>query len=191
MMNQITELSLVTRRYLETFDQIFSALVQGMTSAPLTDSISHNFISQMIPHHRAAIEMSKNLLQYTTDIPLQNIALGIVSEQTKSIEDMQKALPACALLKNSQADVRRYQQETSRIMYTMFTGMASAPRTNCLNSDFMEEMIPHHRGAIAMSKNALRYRICPGLVPILNAIITSQERGVAQMERLLRKRSGC
>ena len=39
----------------------------------------------MIPYHEAAIEMSKNILQYTAFIPLQNIAQGIIEKQTQSI----------------------------------------------------------------------------------------------------------
>ena len=38
-------------------------------------------------------------------------------------------------------------------------------------------MIPHHQGAIRMSENALRYLLCPGLIPLLDAIIVSQKKG--------------
>ncbi|MFR1761526.1 DUF305 domain-containing protein, partial [Frisingicoccus sp.] len=68
----------------------------------------------------------------------------------------------------------------------MFCDMGNARVTNQVNCDFMWEMIPHHRGAVEMSKNALRYHICPELRPILEAIITSQERGIRQMCHLLR-----
>ncbi len=61
-----------------------------MKNARMTNSISYNFIVQMIPHHQAAIDMSRNILQYTTCVALQDIAMGIVEEQTKSIENMQK-----------------------------------------------------------------------------------------------------
>ena len=65
-------------RYLNRFYSILDRMIQDMTNARLGNSISVNFMTQMIPHHRAAIEMSQNLLQYTTNIPLQNIALQIV-----------------------------------------------------------------------------------------------------------------
>ena len=82
MANQ--RLSNVAKAYLCRFYEILEQMIEDMTGAELTDSLSHNFIVQMIPHHMAAIEMSENLLQYTTCVPLQNIALNIIVEQTKS-----------------------------------------------------------------------------------------------------------
>lgn len=181
-----TELSNVTKNYLCRFYQILDEMIEGMGSAPQTDSISHNFIVQMIPHHRAAIEMSRNLLQYTTCVPLQRIAERIVEEQTKSIADMQEALCACARLANTEQERCLYARRFGEITRTMFAEMGSACASNAINADFMREMIPHHRGAIRMSENALRFPICPALTPILRAIIVSQREGVREMERLLR-----
>lgn len=175
-----------TKKYLCRYDGILDEMIDGMTGAELTDSVSHNFIVQMIPHHRAAIEMSENLLQYTTLVPLQRIAQGIVKEQAKSIEDMQRALPHCAQLVNSEQDLCLYDRQFQHITQTMFSRMRNACSDNSINANFMREMIPHHQGAIQMSKNALRYPICPELDPILSAIITSQEKGVRQMQHLLR-----
>ena len=65
-----------------------------------------------------------------------------------------------------------------QITQTMFSQMCNACSDNNINADFMREMIPHHQGAIKMSKNVLQYPICPELDSILQAIITSQEKGV-------------
>ena len=89
------------KNYLCHFYEILDEMIAGMTTAKRTDSISHNFRRQMIPHHRAAIEMSRNLLQYNTFIPLQNIATHIITSQTKSIENMEAALDCCSALKNT------------------------------------------------------------------------------------------
>lgn len=185
-MNHQHRLSNVTKNYLAAFHCILDEMIEGMTSAELTDSISHNFIVQMIPHHRAAIRMSENILQYTTNIPLQDIATGIITAQTKSIADMKEILCSCSRSGNSNRDVCLYQRRMNQIMQVMFTDMEMACSTNEINADFMREMIPHHRGAVEMSKNTLRYDICPELIPILDAIITSQERGICQMQQLLR-----
>lgn len=186
-MDQQQRFSNVTNAYLRRFYEILEDMESGMCGAELNDSLSHNFIVQMIPHHRAAIEMSRKLLQYTTCLPLQKIAEQIVMEQTRSIEKMEAALGSCSALANTRADLLAYKNAFCSITGTMFTGMKNARPSNSINISFMREMIPHHEGAIRMSENALRFPICPALVPILRAIITSQERGVRQMQALLHR----
>lgn len=175
----------VTSAYLSRFGEILDTMIDAMTAAPLTESISHNFIVQMIPHHQAAIEMSDNILQYTTDIPLQQIAQTIITEQTKSIENMQSLLARCAQQSNSEANLRRYEGRFRQITQMMFAQMRCSCADNNINANFMREMIPHHRGAVRMSENALQYPICAQLKPIVQTIIQSQERGIRQMQCLL------
>lgn len=176
--------------YLCEFKRILEKMICGMTGAELNDSISHNFIVQMIPHHMAAIEMSRNVLKYISNEELSEIAEGIITEQTKSIKNMEKILNNCTDKTNCCRDVQRYQRTVGQIMNTMFSEMKVAYSDDRICCDFMREMIPHHMGAVRMSKNALRFDICPELKPILDAIITSQEKGICQMTKLLR-RLGC
>ena len=184
-MDNACRLSENAKAYLSVFQDILDKMKREMTGAGLTDSISRNFIVQMLPHHRAAIEMSKNILRYTTSLSLQEIAAGIVEEQTKSIENMRQIERACAKCRNSERDQRLYRRQTDQILRTMFVDMGGAAGSNRINCDFMREMIPHHKGAVEMSKNALRFELCPELTPILEAIIASQEKGIDQMQKLL------
>lgn len=185
-MNRSCRFSDVTKDYLGAFYHILDNMIQGMTEAELTDSISHNFITQMIPHHRGAIEMSKNILRYTTNVQVQDIAAGIVEEQTKSIHNMQSILCRCKGNINSEQDVCLYQSRMEQIMQTMFLDMRNARTINDINCNFMREMIPHHRGAVEMVSNAMRYDVCEELIPIMQAIYTSQRKGILQMQKLLR-----
>ena len=174
-----------SREYLMSYYRILEEMIQGMCSAQLSDSISSNFIVKMIPHHRAAIQMSRNVLRYTDNLSLRSIATNIITEQTKSIENMQRIERECRECRNSCATVRCYQDRTQNIMQAMFSEMKCACYTNRINCNFMWEMIPHHEGAVKMSNNTLHYDICPQLIPILDAIIISQKRGIAQMTQLL------
>lgn len=186
-MNHESTLSNNTKDYLEVYYSILDNMIEGMTNVTLTDSISHNFIIQMIPHHRAAIQMSENLLKYTTNIPLQNIASGIITAQTQSIAAMQKVQPYCSRITNLDRDLSLYQRKADQIMRTMFDRMLNARVSNDINANFIHEMLPHHMGAVEMSKNALQYNLCVDLIPILDAIISSQERGIKQMQQVLRQ----
>ncbi len=179
-----------TKEYLSRYYCILDEMIWGMTSAELCSSISHNFIVQMIPHHRAAIEMSENILKYTENAALCSIASNIIKEQTNSIENMLSIKDSCSRMCNSKQDLCRYQGRMEQIMQIMFSEMKCARATNQINCNFMWEMIPHHEGAVKMSMNTLRYHICPELVPILQAIITSQKKGIDQMRQLERS-IGC
>ena len=86
-MDSNCKLSNVTQVYLNTYYMILKTMIKRMTTVQLTNSISDNFIEQMIPHHQAAIEMSQNILKYTTNLEVQGIATNIISSQTKSIAD--------------------------------------------------------------------------------------------------------
>lgn len=179
-----------TKEYLSVYHCILDEMIWGMTGAQLNDSVSHNFIVQMIPHHQAAIEMSKNILKYTENETLRSIASNIIEEQTKSIENMMEIEKECGRICNSKQELCRYQHKMEQIMQIMFSEMKCARATNQINCDFLWEMIPHHEGAVKMSMNTLKCNICPELVPILEAIISSQKQGIEQMKKLQR-RIGC
>ena len=106
--NTPPKISNVARRYLDTFSVILDTMIRCMAEVKITDSISCNFIKQMIPHHRAAIDMSLNILRYTTDIEVQNIALNIIAEQTKSIDDMVSIEVCCCAKTNSPIQLKPY-----------------------------------------------------------------------------------
>lgn len=186
-MNQFCGLSDAAKEYRNTFRQILDRMIRRMSGTELTDSISRDFIVQMIPHHQAAIEMSYNILKYTTCVSVEEIAKRIIREQTNSVESMERVVPCCSEQVNRETDVRAYQQRVGRILPEMFAGMQNACVSNDITADFLRQMIPHHRGAVEMSENALSYDICPELRPIAEAILTSQKRGICRMQRLLRR----
>ena len=175
-----------TKDYLTRFYSILDEMIQNMECARLNESVSHNFIVQMIPHHRAAIEMCQNVLQYTKNAELQCIASNIISAQTRSIQNMQSILPQCGCVTNSEQDLKLYDRRFREVIHVMFREMGSACSDNNISADFIREMIPHHEGAIGLCENALRYCICPGLAPVLEAIISSQTKGIREMEQLLK-----
>lgn len=185
-MNNQYKFSNDTREYLSCFYSILDEMINNMENAVLSDSISHNFIVQMIPHHQAAIEMSCNILQYTKSTPLRNIATNIIEMQTNSIDNMQRAIEHCSTFTDTCRDLSLYQRQFEIIAHIMFEEMDTAMINNNADADFMRQMIPHHQGAIRMSENALHFDICPELKPILHSIILSQTRGIHQMQRLLR-----
>lgn len=183
-------LSQDTKTYLCCFYQILDEMVQGMTTANLSQSISRNFIAQMIPHHRAAIQMSTNILRFTESKAVRRLAKSIIDRQTQGIDQMESVLEPCGALTNAAMDLRLYQRRMDLIYRDMYAEMGSAPEHNRLANLFLREMVPHCQGAVRMAENALKYDVSTELVPILRAIAAQQRKDAAEMRALL-NRMGC
>ena len=175
-----------TKEYLKKYDEILNNMEKQMLSQNITNSITLDFIKCMVPHHQAAIEMSENILKYTNNPELKNIASGIITEQKKSIENMCSIECICEKPENSEKALNSYEHNMRNIMYKMFCRMENANENNRVNCNFMYEMIPHHIGAVEMSELTLKYDICKQLKPILYAIIRSQKEGIEEMRNLLK-----
>ena len=183
-------LSNVTKDYLARFYDILDEMIRDMNCPGFTDSISYDFIAQMIPHHQAAIEMCENCLRFTTNLCVQDICQCIIEEQTESIAAMRRIQERCSQCENCQRDQCLYKRRVEQILPQMFDGMRCARVCNSVDCNFLRQMIPHHQGAVQMCRNCLQFDICPGLCPICQDIISSQCRGIARMEQLLRQ-LGC
>lgn len=66
----------------------------------------------------------------------------------------------------------------------MMTAM-NVPMTGDPDRDFVLKMIPHHQGAIDMSRVLLQYGTDPELLAIAEAIIAAQEAEIAAFEAWL------
>lgn len=179
-----------SKHYLCCYHQILDEMVQGITTAKLNQGISHNFIVQMIPHHRAAIRMSRNILNVSDDRAVRRLAQRILEQRAQGIDQLEGLLTVCGRDATPQMDLRLFQRRMDLIFREMFTRMGAAPESNRLDAVYLREMIPHCRGAVRMSQNALRYGVCPEMEPVLCSIIGAQRRETGQMRAFLR-RMGC
>ena len=177
-------------RYLYQNDEIVKQMAEKMLSQNMTNSVSIHFIECMIPHHQAAIDMSENLLPYTRYQPLQEIAQNIIKMQTEEIKQMEEICKSTYGFPNTPQVVDNYMQKYLEITKNMIEKMKNAPRCVNINLNFINEMIPHHEGAIAMCENLLCYRIDPRLKLIADSMIKEQSNGVKQLKEMQRRLCG-
>ncbi|MDO4283231.1 MAG: DUF305 domain-containing protein [Clostridia bacterium] len=175
------------REYLEAFDEILCTMKVKMLSNCFANDITTYFIKCMIPHHRAAIYMCENLLQFTDDEALIHISKNIIKTQMMGIKRMQKIYETTAGCYNPREGVNCYVQNYMMITKNMVAKMRNAPRCEDINLNFVNEMIPHHEGAIAMCDNLIKYYIDPRLGEVARSIIEEQSRGVENLKQIHKK----
>lgn len=77
-----------------------------------------------------------------------------------------------------------YYSDYTDIFNKMKKGMSFAPSTDNVSLDFVLHMIPHHEGAINMSKAIIKYGTNDDVKKIAQNIITSQEAEMSIMQQL-------
>ena len=175
---------IMARKYLFRFDEILDEMADKMLSQNFINNITIDFIVCMIPHHQAAIYMCENLLKFTRYEPLQRICENIIQMQTKGIEQMEEIKNTIYGFNNIAKDVETYEEKYLSITKNMITKMKNSPRCININLNFVNEMIPHHEGAIQMCNNLLQYYIDPRLKMVADSIIREQSQGIEELKQV-------
>ena len=178
------------KRYLCRYYQILDEMIQGISAARLTQSISQNTIVQLLPHQRAAVRLCRNILETSNDGAVRRLTQRIAAREAEAIERLEAELPDAAQLTSPQMDRRLCQRRTDLIFREMYTQMGAAPEGNQVDVLFLRQMIPQRQGAIRAAQTALQYEVSTGLAPILRSVIDTRSREAGQMRALLNQR-GC
>lgn len=169
----------------KAYESAMATMMKGMMQ-PMTGKADLDFVIGMIPHHQGAVDMAKVALQYGKDAEIKKLAEGVVSSQEGEITFMHNWLS-----KADQAALPVSPEATKAneaAMATMMKNM-NMQMTGNADVDFVKGMIPHHQGAIDMTKVALQYVKDPALLKLANDIITAQEGEIKFMNDWL-KRNG-
>ncbi|MDO4274182.1 MAG: DUF305 domain-containing protein [Eubacteriales bacterium] len=76
--------------HMEKYKEMFASHHMGHSTS--ADSVDAAFAEGMIEHHRMAVEMAENILEYTDEEDVINLANNIIATQKEEIEEMQSVL---------------------------------------------------------------------------------------------------
>jgi uncharacterized protein (DUF305 family) len=149
----------------------------GMNHGAMANDAPYDaaFIDSMIVHHEGAILMARDARQNAERQEIKDLAQSIISAQEAEIARMQEWRSAW------------YPDLAATGGMTMDVGpMMVAPGAAPFEQRFIEAMIPHHEGAIAMARDALQNAERQEIKDLAQQIITDQEAEIAQMRQWLR-----
>jgi uncharacterized protein (DUF305 family) len=163
-----------------TKDTVAAVVGQGFNDADVM------FAQMMIPHHEQAVEMSDIALDPTVGASdaVRQLATRIKGAQDPEIELMTGLLTGWG--KSTEMDM-------SMDHSSMMDGMLTAGELDVLSSlrgaDFdrawMEAMIKHHEGALAMAKDVLEGGSDPAVMKLAEEIVAGQQAEIDEMRGLL------
>ena len=133
------------------------------------------FLSQMIVHHQAALQMTRDARPHLKGEHVKEHAQQIITDQTKEIREMGALLKSDYKTGPSVAQMNRMKADMK--------GMMSMKPTS--DRMFLQIMIPHHQGAVDMSRLALRNSSSAKVKALANRIIKEQNAEIADFRKML------
>jgi Domain of unknown function (DUF305) len=76
-------------RFMLLMNASMAQMDRDMSAAPMNNSVDHDFVTMMIPHHQGAIDMAKAELSYGKDPVMRRLAQEIIVDQKSEIDAMQ------------------------------------------------------------------------------------------------------
>lgn len=145
------------------------------------------FAQHMIPHHEQAIEMAEIALDPAIGA---NDAVRALAEEIEGAQDGEIDLMTEWLIswgEPVEMDMTDdHSMESMQGMMTVEQMDALAAATGAeFDTLWLEMMIEHHRGAVAMAQDVLAEGTNPDVATLAGEIITAQEAEIAEMEALL------
>jgi len=134
------------------------------------------FIDGMQLHHQGAVTMATQALESAQWPEIRQLAEEIISAQQGEIEQMRawrsSWYPELSLTGGAEMAMG---------------SMTIAAGTTPFEQRFMEAMIDHHEGAVAMARDALQKAEHQELKAFAQLVITAQEAEIAQMRQWLKE----
>ncbi len=168
------------------------------TGATTANAVDQAFVRQMVPHHEMAVEMAEMARNQGERDEITTLADEVITAQAAEIDEMKAIaaaqgveLDAMSGMDHSQhagggADATAMDADLQTLDLTleeagMAMNMAALTSAESFDKAFIDQMIPHHQGAIRMARVELEQGESPELRKISAAIVAAQEQEIEQM----------
>jgi uncharacterized protein (DUF305 family) len=174
----------------------FAALGQAETAAvPTDDSADAGFARDMSAHHTQAVVMALIMVERTEDPAIRVLATDILLTQQAQVGMMKGWLDVWGA---SRSSLGRRMAWMGHAMDGPMPGMATDEEVDSLRElppaaadrRFLELMIRHHEGGLAMAQAGLDLGREPVVRRLAEAILTGQQTEIRAMQDLLLRLGG-
>jgi len=142
--------------------------------SPSPQEVDGAFTAQMIPHHESAVEMAEMAQEKAEHPEIIRLAKEIIRTQNAEIGDLDTINRR--LLADGESDLG---MDDAAMGMDMDTGALET--ADPFDREFIDQMIPHHQGAIRMSRVALRDGEDEEVKALALAIVDAQAAEIEQM----------
>jgi uncharacterized protein (DUF305 family) len=163
----------------ESLSSAVSNQIEAVTSELIPDDAM--FLAMMIPHHEQAVEMSQLAATNGASPEVQKLADTIASAQGPEIGQMQGLLEAAGAL----GELGKHTGHMDGLLSEEQMSELKAAQGAEFDRLYLEGMIMHHEGAVAMAQNVIDSGGNATVVALAKQIIAAQTNEIEQMKQML------
>lgn len=146
------------------------------------NAVDRAFVADMIPHHEAALQMAKIAQSRASSSFVKQLADDILRTQAAEIETLRAADERLRSAGVEQGSLGVPQDKMG-----MDHDASALETAKPFDAAFMRMMLPHHEGALTMSRAELAKGKDAELRKLAQQIITAQQREISAMRKQLAK----
>ncbi len=163
------------------FVALAAVVVVAITSGSDTakaDGVDRAFTGDMVPHHVSAVDMAEIAKQRSKRPEIQGLADDIIRTQQQEIDQL-RGIDA----RLKEAGEPKGKLGASAEMMGMSMDMDALKTAEPFDRAFIDMMLPHHQGAIRMSRIELDRGADGDAKKLAEQIIAAQTREIEEMNR--------
>ena len=162
----------------------------GGQSSGEANAADQAFVRLMVPHHQSAVDMAGVAQEKSRRKEIKTLADDIVATQNVEIEELNRigdsigADGSMAGMDHGAGGMESGDLEALGLTTEqagMSMDMAELEGAKPFDRAFIDAMVPHHEGAIAMAEAVLERGQDPDLKTLAEKIVSAQEREIRQM----------
>ncbi|HLF51925.1 DUF305 domain-containing protein [Flavobacterium sp.] len=157
-------------------------MMAKINAITITHDFDIDYANMMIAHHQGAIDMALIEVEKGTDQKIKIMAQSIITTQTDEQAKLKEILKKA---KSAQIKSKENHPELQNAMKRMMDKMKEMSLTGQTDKDFVILMIPHHQGAVEMSRSLPFHGKNRALKQLAQKISTDQTKNVKEFKNWL------
>ncbi|MBI4779875.1 MAG: DUF305 domain-containing protein [Oscillatoriophycideae cyanobacterium NC_groundwater_1537_Pr4_S-0.65um_50_18] len=158
----------------------------SMSLGPEDEYFDLRFLDAMILHHQGAVNMAEEVLEKSDRLSLRKMAREIILVQKREVRRMQSWREAWYPDADQRplmyvADKQQTLPMTQEMQDAMMMNMDMGSADEDFDLRFINAMLPHHQGAVAMAGEALLRSDRPDIWRLSQSILGVQQQEIAQL----------
>ncbi len=179
------KLSRVAVDYLDRFYEIHENMKNDLTRVDGDLTACCQFICQSMIMNAAVGENAKNILRFTTYLPVESFALTAEDESRAYNKAISEVEGFCEVDKARQK--RLYLQSVNGLLARYSDSVCKIVEDNDINLDYIRRSIALDRAIARLCRSALRFTDCEPVRPAINLLMSQSFGRIGRLESIFRR----